>query len=331
VQPVKVAVLDDYLGVLRNIVDWSVLPAGTTVDIFEDHLSAEDDLVARLVDHGIIVGMRERTPFRATLIDRLPNLKLLVTLGSANPSFDISHATKRGIVVAGTGASGVDPIELTWALILAAARHVPHEDRAVRLGQWQTKLGTRLAGKTLGLLGLGRIGGAVAPIGRAFGMKVIAWSENLTLIEAETKAATAVGKDELFSQADILSVHLRLSGRTRGMVGPRELALMKPTAFLVNTARGEIVDEAALIDALKGGRIAGAALDVFDEEPLPPGHPFLALDNVILTPHLGGVTVERYRADYTEVIEDISAFLAGRPIRVLNPDVLRREPSDPLA
>ncbi len=321
---VKLALLDDYLGVLRDLVDWSVLPADVEVEIFRDHLADEGALVERLTGFDAIIGMRERTPFRQSLLDRLPRLGLLVTLGMANPSFDIAHATRLGVTVSGTGASGVDPIELTWALILAVARGIPREDRATREGRWQTALGTRLAGKTLGILGLGRIGRAVAGIGRSFGMPVIAWSENLTEEAAREAGATLVGKDELMARSDVLSLHLRLSARTRGIIGGRELALMKPTAFLVNAARGELVDEEALIDALRGRRIAGAALDVFHVEPLPAGHPLLALDNVVLAPHLGGVTVERYRSDYAEALEDVAAWLAGKPVRVLNADVLEQ-------
>jgi phosphoglycerate dehydrogenase-like enzyme len=318
----KLAVLDDYLRVLRELVDWSVLPKAVQVDIFSDHLADEDAIVARLGGYDAVIGMRERTPFPAGLLDRLPNLKLLITLGTANPSFDIAHATRLGVVVGGTGASGVDPIELTWALILGVTKNIAREDRAVRNGRWQTSLGTRLAGKTLGILGLGRIGAAVGAIGPAFGMKVIAWSQSLTEEHARRHGATLVGKDELLRESDVLSVHSRLSPRTRGLIGAEEIARMKPTAFLVNTARSAIVDEAALVAALRSSRIAGAALDVFDEEPLPPDHPLPALDNVLLAPHLGGVTRERYRGDYAEAVEDVVAYLDGKPLRVLNPDVL---------
>ena len=317
----KIAVLDDYQDILRDLVDWNRIP-GSKVAIFTDHLDDQDALVARLADFDVIVGFRERTPFRAPLLDRLPKLKLLVTLGMANPSFDIAHTTKLGIMVCGTQASGVDPIEMTWALILAAARNLPFEERKTREGEWQVTMGTRLAGKTLGVLGLGRIGAAVAKIAPAFQMKVIAWSENLTEDKARAAGAELVGRQELFERSDVLSVNLRLSPRTRDMVGAVELSAMKPSALLVNTARGELIQEGALIEALRTERIRGAALDVFHVEPLPNDHPFLTMDNVIVSPHLGGVTWERYISDYNEVIEDIIGFSAGQHLRVFNPEVV---------
>lgn len=319
----KIAVLDDYQDIMRNLVDWNRIPGGQ-VTIFNDHLDGHDALVARLSDFEAIVGMRERTPFSSGLLDRLPKLRLLVTLGMANPSFDIAHATTLGITVCGTQASGIDPIEMTWALILAAARNLPFEERATRSGEWQVTLGTRLAGKTLGVLGLGRIGSAVAKIAPAFQMKVIAWSENLSAEKAAAAGAELVGRQELFERSDVLSVNLRLSPRTRDMVGAAELAAMKPSAILVNTARGELVREEALIEALGRKRIRGAALDVFHVEPLPKEHPFLKMDNVIVSPHLGGVTWERYISDYNEVIDNVAGFIEGRDVRVLNPDVLAK-------
>ncbi len=316
----KIAVLDDYQNILGNLVDWSRIPQ-SSVQIFTDHLADLDELTNRLAEFDVIVGFRERTPFKAPLLDRLPRLKLLITLGMANPSFDIAHATKLGIMVCGTQASGVDPIEMTWALILAAARNLPFEERKTRQGEWQVTLGTRLAGKTLGILGLGRIGAAVAKIAPAFQMPVIAWSDNLTEDKAKAAGAELVSRQELFERSDVLSVNLRLSPRTRDLVGAAELASMKPSAFLVNTARGELIDEAALIQALRNKRIRGAALDVFHVEPLPKDHPFLTMDNVIVSPHLGGVTWERYISDYNEVIDDIVGFIEGKHVRVLNPDV----------
>lgn len=319
---VRIAVLDDYLNVLEDLVDWSVLPQDADYRIFGDHLSDEDALVERLRDFDVLIGMRERTPIRRSLLQRLPKLKLLVTLGMANASFDLECATDLGIVVSGTSPSGPDPIELTWALILAVARGIPREDQATRQGRWQTSLGSRLAGKTLGVLGLGRIGAEVALIGKAFGMSVVAWSEHLTVERAREYGAARVTKEELLAQADVVTVHLRLSARTKRVVGAPELAMMKPTAFLVNTARGGLIDENALVEALRNRTIAGAALDVFDVEPLPRDHALLRLPNTVLTPHLGGVTVERYHADYTEAVEDIASYLAGKPLRVLNPAVL---------
>jgi phosphoglycerate dehydrogenase-like enzyme len=227
-------------------------------------------------------------------------------------------------VVAGTAGSGVSTGELTWGLILALTRHILKEDAATRAGRWQTTVGVELSGKTLGVAGLGRIGGQVAAYGRAFGMPVIAWSQNLTPERATECGATLVSKDELFRRSDVATIHLRLSDRTRGLVTARELALMKPTAYLVNTSRGPIVDEGALIDTLRSGAIAGAALDVFDQEPLPQDHPLRRMDNAIVTPHLGYVTVEGYRAMYGQALEDIRAYLDGRPVRVINPDVLNR-------
>jgi phosphoglycerate dehydrogenase-like enzyme len=320
----NVAVLDDYLKVVADVADWSRLPAHVKVTFFTDHLADEDAIVARLGDIDVVVGMRERTPFPRSLLARLPKLALLITLGMQNKSFDLGAATELGIAVSGTGGQGSDPIELTWGLILAVARAIPEEDRATRDGAWQVSLGSRLAGKTLGLVGLGRIGSEVARIGNAFRMNVVAWSQNLTGEKARASGATLVSLEELLSTADIVSLHLRLSPRTERIVGARELASMKPGAFLINTARSGLLDEPALIETLRQKRIAGAALDVFDEEPLPAGHPLRGLSNTVITPHLGGVTRERYREDYNETIDDILAFMAGKPVRLLNPAVLER-------
>ena len=309
---------------VRDVADWSVLPPDVELRVFRDHLSDEAAIAERLASFQVVVGMRDRTPFPRSLLARLPDLALLVTLGMANKSFDLHGATDLGIVVSGTGGSGVDPIEMTWALILAVARNLPREDQALREGRWQTALGTRLAGKTLGIVGLGRIGAQVARIGAAFGMPVVAWSQNLTAARSKEHGATLVAKDQLLAQSDVVTLHLRLSDRTRGSIGARELTLMKPTAYLVNTARSRLIDEAALIEALRNRAIAGAALDVFDHEPLPADHPLRGLENTVITPHLGGVTLDRYRTDYTQVIEDIASHLAGEPLRVLNPEVLDR-------
>jgi phosphoglycerate dehydrogenase-like enzyme len=306
------------------VADWSVLPGEVELHVFCDHLSDEAAIAERLAGFEVVVGMRDRTPFPRSLLQRLPKLALLVTLGMANRSFDLEGATELGIVVSGTGGSGADPIEMTWALILALVRNIPREDQALREGLWQTALGTRLAGKTLGIVGLGRIGAHVARIGAAFDMSVIAWSQNLTASRAKEHGAILAAKDRLLADSDVITLHLRLGDRTQGLIGAPELAMMKPSAFLVNTARSRLIDEAALIDALRRRRIAGAALDVFDREPLPVDHPLRRMDNTVITPHLGGVTLDRYRTDYDQVIEDIVSHLGGTPLRVLNAEVLAR-------
>jgi phosphoglycerate dehydrogenase-like enzyme len=262
--------------------------------------------------------MRERTAFPATLIERLPALRLLVTTGRRNASIDIKAASARSVVVSGTSTLSAPPVELTWGLILSLARHIPRESAAMREGSWQTTVGTGLDGKTLGVIGLGRLGSAVATIGKAFGMQVIAWSQNLTRDITDPLGVELVSKQVLFEHADVVTVHLVLSDRTRGLIAERELRSMKPTAFLINTARGPIIDEQALLHALRHSVIAGAGLDVFDEEPLPGNHPLRRLENALLTPHLGYVTAENYRLAYGEAVDDILAFLAGAPVRVMS-------------
>jgi len=281
-------------------------------------------LVERLHDFEIITCMRERTAFPRALLVRLPQLRLLVTTGMRNAAIDLAAATDLGILVCGTaGGPEAPPAELTWGLILALVRHIPGEDAAVRAGHWGVKVGMSLEHKVLGILGLGRLGSRVAVVGAAFGMSVIAWSQNLTAERAAQSGATLVSKDELFRRADILSIHVQLSQRTRGLVGAQELRTMKPTAYLINTARGPIVDEAALVEALQTGVIAGAGLDVFDREPLPPGHPLTQLDNTLLVPHIGYVTTEQYQVRYRETVENVVGYLEGVPLRALNP-ALRR-------
>ena len=318
----KVAVLDDYQDVALQLADWSALPDGWEPVVFRDHLADEDALVERLQGFDAVIGMRERTAFPRSALTRLPNLRLLITTGGRNASFDVEAATDLGIVVCGTGGAGEGPTELTWGLIIGLLRKIPQEDRLTREGRWQTTVGVGLKDKTLGLIGLGHIGGLMARVGNAFQMNVIAWSQNLTPERAAECQASLVDKDTLFRESDIASVHLRLSDRTRGLVGAREIGLMKPSACLVNISRGPIVDEAALVDALERRAIAGAALDTFDVEPLPADHPFLRLENTIIAPHLGYVTEEGYRAFYAGAIEDVRAYASGEPVRVINPEVL---------
>jgi phosphoglycerate dehydrogenase-like enzyme len=305
----RVAVLDDYQGVAREMADWASLGADCAVTSFRDHLADLDSLVQRLKDFEIIVAMRERTPFPRARLERLPNLRLLVTTGMGNAVIDTEAARELGITVAGTGGTPTHTAELAWGLILALARHIPAEDRAIRDGGWQHTVGLELAGLTLGVIGLGRLGSQVARIGEAFGMEVIAWSQNLD---------TPLTKEELLRRSDIVTVHVRLSERTRGLIGAAELALMKPTALLINTSRGPIVDEVALVAALQDGTIAGAGLDVYDVEPLPLEHPLRSAPNTVLTPHVGYVTGASYTAFYGDAVEDIAAFLRGAPVRVIN-------------
>jgi len=314
---IQLAVLDDYQQVAGRMVDWAAALPDVSPTFFSDHLVDEDALAARLAGFDAVVAMRERTPFPRSLLARLPRLRLLVTTGMRNAAIDLAAAAERGITVCGTAGSGTSTGELTWGLILALARHVPAEDAGVRAGGWQRTVGTDLAGATLGVLGLGNIGRRVAAVGLAFGMDVIAWSQNLTAEAAAAAGARRVEREALFREADVLTIHLVLSDRTRGLVGPAELALMKPTAYLVNTSRGPIVDEAALAEHLRAGRIAGAGLDVYSVEPLPPGDALRTLPNTVLTPHLGYVTERTYRTFYREAAEDVAAFLAGHPVRVL--------------
>lgn len=312
----RIAVLDDYQKFASTAADWDSLPG--EVAFFSDHLSDADALVQRLREFDVIALMRERTPFPRALIERLPQLRLIVTAGMRNASIDIAAAAEHGITVCGTdGGSGLATAELTWGLILDLLRNISAEDAATRAGRWQSTVGVELKGQTLGLLGLGRLGSAVATVGRAFGMDVIAWSQHLTNERAAAVGVTRVDRAELFAASDVLSVHVVLSDRTRGLIGAAELAAMKPTAYLVNTSRGPIVDEAALVDALHSGQIAGAGLDVFDQEPLPAGHPLLTAPRTVITPHIGFVTRQTYREWYPAMVEDITAFLAGSPIRVL--------------
>jgi phosphoglycerate dehydrogenase-like enzyme len=318
----RVALLDDYQGVALRCADWNRLAGKAAVEAFRDHLTDEDTLARRLAPFDMVMALRERTRFPRSLLARLPQLKLIATAGMRNAAIDMAAATDLGILVCGTGGSGRSTMELTWGLILALLRHIPLEDRATRAGRWQETVGLGLEGRVLGIIGLGNIGGQVAEVAHAFQMPVIAWSQNLTDERAAACGARRVTKEALLEQADIVTIHLQLSDRTRGLLGAGDLARMRPTAYLINTSRGPIVEERALIDALRRQALAGAGLDVFDEEPLPPDHPFLTLPNVVLTPHLGYVTEESYRAFYGQTLENVEAFLAGTPQRVLNPAVL---------
>jgi phosphoglycerate dehydrogenase-like enzyme len=308
----KIAVLDDYQNVALSLADWTALDARASVTVFNDHLSDPDAVVERLRPFDVVCVMRERTPMTRAIIERLPKLRLLASTGGRNASIDLKAAEERGVQVVHTGYASAPTIELTWALILGGARNLVGENASLRSGGWQISVGDDMAGRTLGLLGLGNVGGAVARIGAAFGMKVIAWSQNLTKERAVEVGATLVSKDELFQEADVVSIHLVLSGRTRGLVGAPELALMKPTARLVNTSRGPIVVEADLIAALKDKKISGAAIDVFDQEPLPLEHPFRSLPNLLATPHIGYVSRGLYERFYQDTVANIRRWLDGQ-------------------
>jgi phosphoglycerate dehydrogenase-like enzyme len=310
-------VLDDYQHAAESFGPWDRLGDDTEVTFFHDHLDDEDSLADRLEPFDVVVAMRERTPFPSTLLERLPRLRLLVTTGMRNASIDVGAADGRGICVCGTGGITASTAELTWGLILAVARHIPAEDADVRAGGWQTTVGAELEGRTLGVIGLGNLGSRVAAIAQAFGMTVVTWSQNLDPGHARSLGAEPVTLPELLGHADVVTVHLRLSERTRGLIGAVELAAMRPTAILINTSRGPIVDEAALLAALQDGRIGGAGLDVFDVEPLPPDHPLRHAPRTVLTPHLGYVTEGSYRRFYSDAVENIAAFDAGTPVRVI--------------
>jgi phosphoglycerate dehydrogenase-like enzyme len=305
----QIAVLDDYQNAALESADWSVLRDRADITVFEDHLADPDAVIERLLPFDVVCVMRERTPLPRKVIERLPNLKLIASTGSANASIDVAAAGDRGITVVHTGYRSDPTVEFTWALILACARHIVTESNSVRSGGWQQTVGVDLRGKTLGVLGLGNVGSEVARIGSAFGMKLIAWSQNMTAETAKATGAILVSKDQLFERADIMTIHLVLSSRTRGLVGAAELEKMKPTAWLINPSRGPIVEEQALITALQNKRLAGAAIDVFDIEPLPPSHPFRTLDNVLATPHIGYVSQDLYKTFYEDTVSNIRKWL----------------------
>jgi len=315
----RVALLDDYQGIALRLADWKSLQPDVQVEAFPEHIRDLDELAKRLHTFECVVLMRERTALKRPLIEKLPNLKLVITTGMQNASVDAAALAERGIVFCGTEGLGHSTAELTWGLILCLLRNIPHEDHALRQGRWQTKIGFSAKGKTLGIIGVGRLGKLVAGYGKAFGMEVIGWSRNFDAEKAAEIGIKSVTKDELFAQSDIVTIHVGLSDSSRGLVGAAELARMKPTSYLVNTSRAPIVDEAALLAALKGRKIAGAAIDVFENEPVTKGHPFFDLDNVVVTPHLGYAIEENFRVNYVSAIENIRAFLDGKPIRLVKP------------
>jgi phosphoglycerate dehydrogenase-like enzyme len=312
----QVALLDDYQGVALQSADWSPLNGKADITVFRDHLSDSAALVERLKPFDVLSVMRERTPLTRAILEQLPNLKLISSTGFRNASIDLTAAKERGITVCHTGYSSHGAIEMTWALILAMLRNVPAEFASVQKGRWQISVGGDLEGKTIGIVGLGNIGARIAKIAHAFGMNILAWSQNLTRESAEKQGARLVSKEDLFRTADIVTIHLVLSSRTKGIIGATEFGLMKPTAYFVNTSRGPLVDEDALINALKSRAIAGIALDVYDSEPLPATHPFRSLDRLLVTPHIGFVTNETYRIFYRDTVENIVAWLGGTPVRV---------------
>ncbi|MEV3894620.1 D-2-hydroxyacid dehydrogenase family protein [Streptomyces anulatus] len=315
----RCAVIDDFQSVATTVVDWSPVTADVEVVSFTEHLATDDEAAAALADFDIVVTLRERVPFPADLFARLPRLRLLVASGMRNSAIDFDAAKRHGVTVCGTASSATPPVELTWALLLGLARGIVPEAEALRTdGPWQSTLGADLYGRTLGLLGLGKIGGRVAQVGRAFGMDVLAWSQNLTEERTDEVGATlAASKEDLLASSDFVSVHLALGDRTRGLIGAAELALMRPTAYLINTSRAAIVDTDALLAALRAGALAGAATDVFDIEPLPAGHPVRTTPRLLATPHLGYVSRANYETYYGQAVENIRAFLDGQPVRRL--------------
>jgi phosphoglycerate dehydrogenase-like enzyme len=315
----RIAILDDYQDVALASADWSRLGA-EEVTPFHGHILETSDLVGALRPYDVVVAMRERTYFDSSRLSLLPALRLLVTTGVANASIDVAFARSRGVTVCGTRGTAGATAELTWGLILSLVRHIPEEDRRMRAGGWQETVGLGLRDRVLGVVGLGRQGRAVASIGQAFGMKVQAWSLNLSASAASAASAAdvpVVSREELFSTSDVVTIHYKLGPRSVGLVGAAELALMKPTAYLINTSRGPIVDSAALLSALRSGSIAGAALDVYDSEPLPASSPLRSAPRTVLTPHLGYVTDDGYQVFYGDAVEDIAAFYDGKPLRVL--------------
>jgi D-3-phosphoglycerate dehydrogenase len=314
----RCAILDDYQNVALTVTDWSKVVGDLDIKVFNQHLGGADNVIKALQGFSIVCAMRERTAFPRAVIEKLPDLKLLITTGARNASIDVAAAKERGVTVCGTQSQGSPTAGIAIGLMLELTRRIGYENARMKAGApWQTTIGIDLEGMTLGVLGLGKLGTRTAAIAKAFGMKVIAWSQNLTAEKCVTAGVDYVSKEDLFRRADFVSIHLVLSARTRGLVGASELALMKPSAYVINTSRGPIIDEAALLSVLREKRIAGAGLDVFDVEPLPIDHPLRKMDNVVLTPHLGYVSLQNYRAYFAGVVDDIRAFLDGKPARVL--------------
>ncbi|MGB7033889.1 MAG: D-2-hydroxyacid dehydrogenase family protein [Xanthobacteraceae bacterium] len=315
---VRCAILDDYQNVVLKVADWSKVKGDLDIKVFHEHLGGPDKVIKALQGFPIVVAMRERTGFPKEVIDALPDLKLLITTGMRNASIDTEAAKARGVTVCGTGSFGSPTSGIAIGLMLELTRHIGYENARLHAGdKWQVTIGPDLEGMTLGVLGLGKLGTRTAHIAKAFGMKVIAWSQNLTPEKCQEAGVGYVTRDELFRQSDFISIHIVLSARSRGLVGAREVGLMKPTAFLINTSRGPIIDEAALITALREKKIGGAGLDVFDVEPLPNDHPFRKMTNVVITPHLGYVSEQNYHGYFTGVVEDIRGFLDGKPVRAM--------------
>ena len=314
----RCAILDDYQNVALQMADWSKVTGDVDIKVFNEPIGDPDKVVRALTGFAIVGAMRERTPFPRPVLEALPDLKLLITTGMRNNAIDLAAAKQRGILVCGTPSFGNPTAGIAIGLMLELTRRIGFENARLKSGAlWQSTIGGDLDGKTLGVIGLGKLGARVAGIAKAFGMKVLAWSQNLTPDKCREAGVDYAGKDDLFRQADFISVHVQLSERTRGLIGAKEIGLMNPTAYLINTARSPIVDEAALLAALRDRRIAGAGLDVFETEPLPLDHPLRKLDNAVITPHLGYVSVENYRAYFPGMAEDIRAWLDGKPVRVL--------------
>ena len=316
---VRAAILDDYQNVAMKMADWSAISKDVEIKVFNTPLGGPDAVIKALQGFAIVVGMRERTAFPRKVIEALPDLKLLITTGARNNSFDVKAGAERGVIVCGTGSFGSPTTGIAFGLMLELTRRIGFENARLKAGApWQVTIGRDLEGLTLGILGLGKLGQRSAAVGKAFGMKTIAWSQNLTEDKAKAAGADLVSKEGLFRNADFVTIHLVLSDRSRGLVGAKELGLMKKTSYLINTARGPIVDEKALIAALQNNTIAGAGLDVFDVEPLPPDHLFRTMDNVVITPHLGYVSEQNYRKYFPDAVEDIRAWLDGKPVRVID-------------
>ena len=315
---VRAAILDDYQNVAMQFADWSPIAKEVEIKVFNKPFADQGEAIKALQGFAIIVGMRERTPFPRKAIEALPDLKLLITTGARNNSFDVKACAERGITVSGTGAAGSPTTGITFGLMLELTRRIGFENARLKAGAaWQVTVGRDLDGLTLGILGLGKLGQRSAAVGKAFGMKIITWSQNLTAEKAKAGGAELVAKDDLFRNADFITIHNVLSERSRGLVGAKELGLMKKSAYLINTSRGPIVDEKALIAVLQAKSIAGAGLDVFDVEPLPLDHPFRKMDNVVISPHLGYVSEQNYRKYFPDIVEDIRAWLDGKPVRVI--------------